>query len=72
MLRIYCGSVWVILGEPGTYTFAATGACAGMRGTLHLLVSKPFARRAHEVAEAIGLGGLFLGALVAWSRRRHR
>lgn len=60
----------VILGEPGTYTFAATGTCAGMRGTLHPLVSKPFAQRAREVAEALGFGGLFLGILIAWSRHR--
>lgn len=62
----------VIFGEPGTYTFTATGRCAGMRGTLYPLVSKRFARRAREVAEAIGLGGVFLGALVAWSFRRRQ
>lgn len=57
----------VIFGEPGTYTFTAEGPCAGMRGTLQPFVSKRFAGRAREVAEAIGLGGMFLGGLVAWS-----
>ena len=60
----------VIFGEPGTYTFTAVGLCAGMRGTLHPLVSERFSRRAREVADAIGLGGLFLGVMVAWSLHR--
>lgn len=60
----------VLLGEPGTYIFTASGPCAGMRGTLHPLVSKPLARRAREITEAIGLGSLLLGCLVAWSNHR--
>ena len=62
----------VLFGEPGTYTFTAAGPCAGMRGTLHPFFGKRFAQRARDVADAIGLGGLFLGALVAWSLHRRQ
>lgn len=59
----------VIFGGPGTYTFTATGPCAGMRGILHPLVRKPFAWPPRAVAEAIDLVGLFFGLVAARSAR---